>query len=152
MRVVPLESPLKDINRYMFLIFLFQYWILKQLQSSELLHAKLNPTSCLFGSRITGCIEPCLSIGWHTVIWWKNPPKWRSILVLIAEWCNSLLTSRNPKNNWCLSRIYGARFGEKDLGLSTACKPWSEQAGGLEDFLHLAAHNFEVLSNIQDQK
>jgi hypothetical protein len=29
-----------------------------------------------------------------------------------------------------------------------ACKPWSEQAGGLEAFLHEAAQNFEVVSNI----
>ncbi len=41
--------------------------------------------------------------------------------------------------------------GEKDRGLST-CKPWSEQAGGLEAFLYGAAQNFELLSNIQDQK
>jgi hypothetical protein len=34
-------------------------------------------------------------------------------------------------------------FGEKDPGLGT-CKPWSEQAGGLEAFLHGAAQNFEV--------
>ncbi len=48
-------------------------------------------------------------------------------------------------------RIYGVRFGEKDRGLST-CKPWSEQARGLEAFLYGAAQNFELLSNIQDQK
>ncbi len=62
-----------------------------------------------------------------------------------------LHASHNPKNNWCLSRIYGVRFGEKDRGLST-CKPWTEQAGGLEAFLHGAAQNFEVVLNIQDQK
>ncbi len=52
---------------------------------------------------------------------------------------------RNP------ARIYGVRFGEKDRGLST-CKPWTEQAGGLEAFLHGAAQNFELLSITQDQK
>ncbi len=52
--------------------------------------------------------------------------------------------SRNPKNNLYLSRIFGARFGEKDHGLST-CKPWTEQAGGLDAFLHGAAQNFEVV-------
>ncbi len=61
-----------------------------------------------------------------------------------------LLASRNPKNNWYLSRIFGARFGEKDRGLST-CKPWTQQAGGLEAFLHEAAQNFEVVLNIQDK-
>ena len=54
-------------------------------------------------------------------------------------------------NNCCLSRIYGIQFDEKDRGLST-CNPWTEQAGGLEAFLHGAAQNFEVVLNIQDQK
>ncbi len=49
------------------------------------------------------------------------------------------------------TRIYGIRFGEKDRGLSTY-KPWTEQAGGLEAFLHGAAQNFEVFFKIQDQK
>ncbi len=65
--------------------------------------------------------------------------------------CGIMNASRNPKNNWCISRIFGARFGKKDHGLST-CNPWSEQTGGLEAFLHGAAQNFELLSNIQDQK
>ena len=38
---------------------------------------------------------------------------------------------------------YGIRFGEKDRGLST-CKPWAEQAWGLESILHEAAQDFEV--------
>ncbi len=79
----------------------------------------------------------------------KNPPKCNSILVWIAEWWNSLHTSRNPKNNWYLSRIIGALFGEKDRGLST-CKPWTKQAGGLDAFLYEAAQNFEVVLNIQN--
>ncbi len=53
------------------------------------------------------------------------------------------------KNNWCLSRSYGIRFGEKDLGLSTY-KPWTEQAGGLDSILHEAAQDFEVFKNIQE--
>jgi hypothetical protein len=43
-----------------------------------------------------------------------------SILVRIAGcWYYSyiLLSSRNPKTNWCLSRSYGIRFGEKRLRL-----------------------------------
>jgi hypothetical protein len=56
-----------------------------------------------------------------------------------------------PQSNWYLSCIFGARFGKKDRGLST-CKPWTEQAGGLEAFLHEVAQNFEVVLNIQDQK
>ncbi len=80
--------------------------------------SRRNESSLLL-VRITVCTESCLTIGWHTFIWWKNPPKCSSILVWIAEWWNSLLTSHNPKNNWNLSRIFGARFGEKDCGLST---------------------------------
>jgi hypothetical protein len=72
-------------------------------------------------------------------------------LVWVAEWWNFLLASRNPKNNWCLSRIYGVRFGEKDRSLSK-CKQWTEQTGGLDSILHGAAQNFEVVLNIQDQK
>ncbi len=41
----------KDTNRYMFFIFIFDLEYLIRVQSSEPLHAKLNPTSCLFGSR-----------------------------------------------------------------------------------------------------
>ncbi len=89
------------------------------------------------------CIESCLPMGWRTVTWWKNPPKSSSFLVWIEEWCNSLLTSRNPMTNWCLSRIYEVWSGEKNRGLST-CKPWTEQAGGLEAFLHGVAQNFEL--------
>ncbi len=40
----------KDINHYSFWFFNFHLEYLKRLQSSEPLHAKLNPTSCLFGS------------------------------------------------------------------------------------------------------
>ncbi len=69
-----------------------------------------------------------------------------SILVRIAGcWYSSyiLLSSCNPKTNWCLSCIYGIRFGEKDRGLST-WKPWSELAGGLNSILHEAAQDFEI--------
>ncbi len=115
----------------MFSIFIFDLEFLKQLQSSDPLHAK-RPLILLL-VRFTVCIECCLPIGWRTFIWWKNPPKYSSILVRVAEWWKFLPASRNPKNNWCLSRIYGIRFGEKDCGLSTY-KPWTEQAGDWVQF------------------
>jgi hypothetical protein len=40
----------KDINHYRFFIFIFDLEYLIRVQSSEPLHAKMNPTSCLFGS------------------------------------------------------------------------------------------------------
>jgi hypothetical protein len=45
------------------LVFNFNFEYVKRLQSSEPLHAKMNPTSCLF----TVCKETCLPIGWQTV-------------------------------------------------------------------------------------
>jgi hypothetical protein len=69
-------------------------------------------------------------------------------LVWIAGRWNPSLTSRNPKNNSCLSRIFGALFGRTVRGLCTY-KPGSEQAGGLEAFLYLAAQNFELFLNIK---
>jgi hypothetical protein len=51
-----------------FLFFIFDLEYLIRVQSSEPLHAKMNPTSCLFGSL---CIESCLPIGLRTFIWWS---------------------------------------------------------------------------------
>ncbi len=93
---------------------------------------------------ITVCIESCLPIGWHTFNWWKNPPVCCSFFVWSVGYWNSLLTNCNPKNNWCFSRIFGARFGGKDRGLS-AFKPWFKQAGGWIPFLHEAAQNFDLI-------
>ncbi len=62
---------------------------------------------------------------------------------------DSLLTSRNPKNDWCLSRISGARFGGKDHGLTRANPDPNKQEVGF--ILHESAQNFEILPNIQDK-
>ncbi len=96
----------KYINHNMFLIFYFWSWIFDK--SSKFWAASCKNESNLLLVRFTVCIESCLPIGWRTVIWWKNPPKCSSILVWVAEWWKFLLASRNPKKNWCLSRIeYG---------------------------------------------
>jgi hypothetical protein len=79
----------------------------------------------------SSCIESCLPIGWRTFIWWKYPPRCCSILVRIAECWNSLLTSHNPKNNWCLSRIFEARFERMQTVIQTSRR--------LDSFLHEAA-------------
>ncbi len=127
----------------MFLIFNFWSWIFDK--SSKFWAASCKNESNLLLVWFTVCIESCLHIDGCTFIWWKNPPKCSSILVWVVEWWNFLLASRNPKNNWRLSRIYGVRYGEEDRGLST-CKLWTKQAGGLEAFFwHGAAQNFEVV-------
>jgi hypothetical protein len=91
------------------------------------------------------CLESCLPIGWLTFIWWKNPPKFCSILIWIAGCWNALLTRHNPKNNWCLSRIFGERFHWKDRSLST-CKQWSKQAGG---WIHFCMKQLRTLNSYQ---
>jgi hypothetical protein len=55
----------KDINRYRFFIFKFFLESLIRVQSSDPFHAKMNPTSCLFGSQFACAqtaifsAEPC---------------------------------------------------------------------------------------------
>ncbi len=66
-------------------------------------------------------------------------------MVWIARCWNSLLPSPNPKNNLCLSRIFGARFGGKDRGLVT-CKPWSKQEGG---WIHFCMKQLRTLNSYQ---
>jgi hypothetical protein len=63
----------------MFLIFNFWSWIFKK--SSKFWAASCKTESNLLLVRFTVCIESWLSIGWRTLIWWKNPPKCSSILV-----------------------------------------------------------------------
>ncbi len=149
MRVVPLESPLKGYHPlyvFDFLISVLNIWNNFKVLSRFMQNWTQPPACSVHG------LHRMLSSYWlahfHLM---KNPPKCSSILFWVAVWWNFLPVSRNPKNNWCLSRIYGIRFGEKDHGLSTY-KPWTEQAGGLEAFLHGAAQNFDVVLKIQDQK
>jgi hypothetical protein len=63
----------KDINRYRFLIFKFQFWIFET--TSKFWASSYKNESNLLLVRITVCKESFLPIGWHTFIWWKNPPK-----------------------------------------------------------------------------
>jgi hypothetical protein len=117
----------KDINHYMFQIFYFLLNIWKDLKVlSRFMQNWIQCPAFLYH-----VLHRILLSYWlaHFYLMKKNLPKCFSILVWIAGCWNSLLTGRNPKNNWCLSNIFGARVGGKDCGLST-CKPWSKQAGG----------------------
>ncbi len=69
------------------------------------------------------CLESFLPISCCPFICWKNPPKWCSILVWIADCRFSSLTSRNLKNNCRLSRIFRGRFGGKDRGWFVHIQP-----------------------------
>ncbi len=149
MRTVPLDRPWKGHQLYRFWIFKFYSWIFKK--TSKFWAASCKNKSNLLLVRKE--LYRILSSYWlaHFYLIKKNRPKCCSVLVWITGCWNSLLTSRSPKNNWCLSLVFGAWFGRKDCGLST-CKPWSKQAGGWIHFLHEVAQNSELLSNIQNKK
>ncbi len=53
----------KDINCYWFFIFYFWSWIFDKSSRSEPLHAKMNPTSCFFGSRFA-CAQTAIFFRW----------------------------------------------------------------------------------------
>jgi hypothetical protein len=72
-------------------------------------------------------------------------------LVWIAGCWNSLLTSRNPKEQlmslshfWSTVQWKRSQFEQMQIVIQTSRR--------LDSFLHEAAQNFELLSNIQDQK
>jgi hypothetical protein len=68
MRVVSLDRPYKGHQPLFFLFFIFDLEYLISVQSSEPLHAKMNPTSFLFGSRFACAqtviffAEPCFKM------------------------------------------------------------------------------------------
>ncbi len=135
----------------MLFIFYFWSWILEKSSKSWASSYKNESHLLLVG--MTVCLESFLPTGCRTFICWKKQQNCWSILVWIADcWFSSniLLTSRNPKNNCWISRIFGVRSGGKDYGLCSYNK-WSQQVGGLDAFLYEAAQNFEVFSKIQDQ-
>ncbi len=105
MRVVPLDRPWKG-HQPLLLVFDFLILLLNIWKTSKFWAASCKNESNLLLHRILVCIESCLPVAWLTFIWWKNLPKCCSILVWIAGCWNSLLTSRNPKNNWCLPHFW----------------------------------------------
>ncbi len=107
----------------------------------------MNLTSCLFGSR--SAQNPVFLLAGALSIDEKSA-KVQLYFGLDCGMMEFFTYRPQSKEQWYLSRIFGAEFGEKDRGLST-CKPWTELAGGLEAFLHEAAQNFEVFSKILNQ-
>ncbi len=70
----------KDINRYRFLFFIFDLGYLIRVQSSEPLHAKMNPTSYLFGSRFA-CAQTAI---FSAELWSKNAGETSIVLWITA--------------------------------------------------------------------
>jgi hypothetical protein len=105
MRVVPLESPLKGhqpLYVFDFLISVLNIWNNFKILSRFMQNWTQPPA--------------CSDHGLHRIL----SSYWLAHFYLMKKSAkDSLPSSRNPKNNWCLSRIYGVRFSEKDRGLST---------------------------------
>jgi hypothetical protein len=78
----------------------------------------MNPTSCLFGLWFVK--NPFFLLA--GALLFDEKIRQRTALFLFGFFCGMLeysLTSRNPKNNCCHSRIFGAQFGGKDRGFCT---------------------------------
>ncbi len=138
MRVVPLESPLKGhqpLYVFDFLISVLNIWNNFKVLS-RFMQNWTQPPACPDHG-----LHRILSSYWLAHCYLMK--KFTKVALYFVVDYGMMDASRNPKSNWCLSRIYRVRFGEKDRGLST-CKPWSEQAGGLDSILHEAAQDFEV--------
>jgi hypothetical protein len=120
MRVVPLESPLKGHQPlYVFDFLSFSTEYLKQLQSSEPLYAKLNPTSCLFGSRVAWNLVFLLA---GALFLMKKSTK---VALYFGSDCGMMkFFTFKPQTKEKLMPLphLWSTVGEKDRGLST-CKP-----------------------------
>ncbi len=119
MRVVSLESTLKGHQSLYVLNFLFlilNIWKDYQVLNHFMLKW-LQPSACSDHG-----LHRILSCYWlaHFHLMKKSV----KVHLYFGLDCGMMDSSRNPKNKWCLSHIFGARFGEKDRSLST-CKPWS---------------------------
>jgi hypothetical protein len=146
--VVPLERPWKEHQ----LLYVFDFFnsllnISKDFEVlSRFMQKKIQPPAYL-------------NYGLHRIFfsYWLAHfylmKKSAKVLLYFGLYCGMLkfftLKPQSKEQLMSLPNFFGARFGEKDRGLST-CKPWSEQAGGFEAFLHEMAQNFEVVSNIQN--
>ncbi len=95
MRVVPLESPLKGhqlLYVFDFLISVLNIWNNFKVLSRFMQNSTQPPACSDHG------LHRILSSYWLAHCYYlfdkKNPPKWRSILVWIAEWCMQAATQR----------------------------------------------------------
>ncbi len=144
MRVVQLDRRLeKDINLYRFVDFLIS--LLHIWKDFKVLSSFMQKWIQLPACSDHGLLR-ILSSSWlaHFYLMKKSA----KVLLFLGLDCirwNSLLMSRNPKNNWCLSRIFGAQFCGKDRGLST-CKLWPKQLGG---WIHFCMKQFGTLHAYQ---
>jgi hypothetical protein len=77
-----------------FRFFIYDFEYLKRVQSSEPLHAKMNPTPCLFGSRFA-CVQ---TANFSAEQCFKNAEE-TSIVLWITAGEKRIPISRNPNQN-----------------------------------------------------
>ncbi len=143
MRVVPLVRPwkgLQPLQVFDFLISLLNIW--KDFKVLSCFMQKwIQPPACSDQS-----LHRILSSYWLAHFYlMKKSAKVLLYFGLVGRMLDSLLTSRIPRNNWCLSPIFGARLGGKDRSLST-CKLGSKQAGG---WIHFFMKRLRTLNSYQ---
>jgi hypothetical protein len=150
MRVVSLESPLKGHQPlYVFNFFIFDLEYLKQLQSSEPLHAK-RPLILLI-VRFTDCMCSSRDLFRQTVLHKRG----RDINCSLD--CG--LHAKKFQHSATQTKIeqhFGGFFHQmkvrQPIGRQDSMQTVNRTSRRLDSLLHEAAQNFELLSNIQDQK
>ena len=139
MRVVPLDTVglEKTSTAKGFLFFIFDLEYLLRVHSSEPIHGKMNSTSCLFGSRFA-CAQ--------TVIFPPNcAPKMRERHQLFF---GLRLVSKEFKHSAIQTKVEQIKV-HQPIRRQDSMQTWIQTSRRLDSFLHLAARNFEVFSNIQ---
>ncbi len=135
----------KDINRYRFLIFWFQFWIIKK--TSKFWAASYKKSNRLF-IWITVCIESFLPIGWRTFTCWKI--RQRAALFWFGLRDVGIFYS-----GAVIQRTIGDFPAFLDHGSAEKIAVCAIQTGirtsrRLDSFLSEAAQNFEVFSKIHN--
>ncbi len=123
----------KKINCCRVFIFYFLLEYLIRVQSSEPFHAKMNSTSCFFGSRLVCAqtaifsAEPCQTYAWETSI---------------VLWITAPIQTKIEQH---FDRFFHQIKVWQPIG-RILCKPWSEQAGG---WIHFCMKHLRTLKSIQ---
>jgi hypothetical protein len=118
-----------------FRFFNFSSEYLKRLQSYELLHTKMNLTSCLFGSRFVW--NPFLLLA--GALLFDEKIRRRTALCWFGLRDVGILHSRAViQRTIVVSPAFLEHNSAEKFAFCANKKPWSEEAEGLEAFLYLA--------------
>jgi hypothetical protein len=145
MRVVSLESPLK--GHQPLYVYNFLFLILNIQNNFKFLSRSMQKglqSSCLFGSRFA-CAQAAIFFAKPYSI---NAGETSIVLWIAGQVKNSIILQPN-QNRAALWRIFSVH---QPIGRQDSMQTMNRTSRRLDSFLHEAAQNFELLSNIQDQK